>query len=385
METLKLYDGDAYATEFTATVSCCTPVTRNNETCFATVLDRTLFFPEEGGQSPDKGEINGIEVKDVQISEDVITHYLTSPVEVGSEVSGRINFKHRYSNMQQHSGEHIFSGLVASIYGFNNVGFHLSDNSVTMDYDGVLTAKDIEILENKVNEAIYKNIDILCEYPSPLVLANTEYRCKKELKGAIRIVTIPGYDCCACCAPHVKKTGEIGILKVIHLQNYKGGVRLHILCGERALAYFRESLDLIDSLTEVLTTGRENLKDNISSMKTEIQSLNTRLASVKQELLLKDISDIPEDAENVTLFKEKTDSFIMRNVLNKLTEKHKGVCSFFSGSDADGWTYFIGSKTADCREIQKKLASINARGGGKPEMVSGSVKASEAEIKKALA
>ncbi|MCR5824494.1 MAG: alanyl-tRNA editing protein [Lachnospiraceae bacterium] len=384
METIKLYDVDAYAVGFEATVISSEPAKRNGTDCWAVVLDRTLFFPEEGGQTPDKGVINGRDVIDVQISGNVITHYCLEHVLPGDNVHGLIDFKHRFSNMQQHSGEHIFSGLVHSIYGFNNVGFHLSDNSVTMDYDGVLTPEDIVLLEKKANEAIFNNIKIIKEYPSPEKLAEIDYRCKKELTGAVRIVTIPDYDCCACCAPHVGRTGEIGILKVIRLQNYKGGVRLHILCGERAMDYFRESLLLIDSLTEVMTTGRENLKDNILAMKTEIQSLSTKLANAKQELLLNELSSIPETQRDVTVFKEKTDSFIMRTVLNRLMEKHEGICSFFSGSEEEGWTYFIGSKTADCREVQKKLAAINARGGGKPEMVSGSVKASGEAILEAL-
>ncbi len=384
METIKLYDADAYAVDFEATVESCSPARRNGIDCYAVVLDKTLFFPEEGGQSPDKGVLNDTEVIDVQISKNIITHYTTSDFEIGSRVHGVIDFKHRFSNMQQHSGEHIFSGLVAKLYAFNNVGFHLSDNSVTMDYDGVLKKEDIDLLEKKVNEAIFKNIEIICEYPDPDKLGQMNYRCKKELSGAIRIVTIPGYDCCACCAPHVKKTGEIGILKVVSFQNYKGGVRLHILCGERALDCFRESLDLIDSLTDVMTTGRENLKDNIISMRDEIKSLSSKLANAKQELLLKELSDISETEKNVTLFKDKTDAFIIRNVLNRLTEKHEGVCSFFSGNEADGWTYFIGSRTVDCRDVQKKLAAIGARGGGKPEMVSGSIKASAEAIKQTL-
>ncbi len=384
METIKLYDENAYATDFTATVISCTPVKHGDQELYELILDRTLFFPEEGGQSPDQGTISGVEICDVQIKDNVISHFTKTPFDTGATVSGSIDFKHRFSNMQQHSGEHIFSGLVSSLYGFNNVGFHLSDNSVTMDYDGVLTAKDIDLLESKVNEAIYKNIEIITEYPDPNRLSSMDYRCKKELKGAIRIVTIPGYDCCACCAPHVKRTGEIGLLKVIHLQNYKGGVRLHILCGERAVNYFRESLYLIDSLTDAMTTGRENLKDNILSMKKELASLSTKLADAKQALLLKEFEDIPEDKKDVTIFKEKTDAFIMRNVLNRLTEKHEGYCSFFSGNDEEGYTYFIASKTLDSRELQKKLSLIGARGGGKPEMVSGSIKAAKEAIVNAL-
>lgn len=381
METIRVFDEMPYLTEDTAQVLSCEEVEHKGVRCYAVELNETIFFPEEGGQSPDKGTINGVEVLDVQVQDRCITHYLESPVS-GGVVRLKLDWEHRFSNMQQHSGEHIFSGLVHSLYGFENVGFHLSDNSVTMDFSGVLTAADVADIENKVNEAIYKNIEIETGYVDSAALAALEYRSKKELAGPVRIVTIPGYDTCACCAPHVKKTGEIGMLKVIHLQNYKGGVRIHILCGKRALLYYRESLQLIDGLTDFLTTGRENLKDNVEKLKGETISLSSKLLNARQELLYKELDSIPESQEDVVIFKEKTDNVIMRNAVNKLMTKHRGLIAFFSGSDEAGYSYILASESIDVRDWQKRLAEgLGAKGGGKPQMVQGNVMATEEKIK----
>ena len=217
--TKKLYDLDAYGTEFEAKVLTCEEVKKKDTTGYAVTLDQTLFFPEEGGQSPDQGTINGISVLDVQIKKDVIIHTLAAPVEVGSTVKGKIDWKHRFYNMQQHSGEHIFSGLVHSRFGYENVGFHLSDQTVTMDFNGVLSEADVAEVEYAVNEAIIKNIPIEVTFPTKEELETLDYRSKIEIEGQVRIVKIPGYDVCACCAPHVKRTGEIGMLKVLNVQS----------------------------------------------------------------------------------------------------------------------------------------------------------------------
>ncbi len=385
METIRLFDAEPYLTESKALVLSCDMVEKEGKKYFLVCLDQTIFFPEEGGQSPDKGYINGIQVLDVQVKDRVITHYLEKPLTVGEEVVLTLDWEHRFSNMQQHSGEHIFSGLVHSIYGFENVGFHLSDNSVTMDFNGVLEDTDVALIEEKVNEAIFKNIAISAEYMDADRLAALKYRSKKELTGPVRIVTVPGYDICACCAPHVQRTGEIGLLKVIHLQNYKGGVRIHILCGKRALAYYRESLLLIDSLTDFLTTGRENLLENVQKLKGETISLSSRLLNAKQELLNSELMAIPETKADVILFKEKTDNVIVRNAVNFLMTKHEGLIGFFAGSDATGYSYILASQKEDVRDVQKKLAEkLGAKGGGKPQMVQGNVTAGETEIRKAL-
>lgn len=386
MATIRLFDEDAYLKTGTAKVIFCEQVTRNDETLFACILDKTIFFPEEGGQSPDKGTINGIDVIDVQVKDRVITHYLKESIAVGAEVELLLDFNHRFSNMQHHSGEHIFSGLVNKLYGFENVGFHLSDNSVTMDFNGVLTEDDLRKIERKVNEVITENVEIIAGYVDDETLKTLNYRSKKELDGPIRIVNITGYDICACCAPHVKRTGEIGMLKIVHCMNYKGGVRINILCGFRALEYYRESLALIDTLTNSLTTGRENLIKHITKLKDDNYSLTGDLFKAKQELLNKELENIPAEQENVFIFKDNTDSAIMKNAVNALTEQRNGVVAFFSLNSEGEYTYMLASKERDVREIQKLLAErYGAKGGGKPNMINGKVKASETDIREMLA
>ncbi|MGN0428066.1 MAG: alanyl-tRNA editing protein [Agathobacter sp.] len=384
-ETLRLYDADAYAVEFDATVVSCETVTKNEKNVYQVILDQTLFFPEEGGQSPDMGTIDGVEVVDVQIKKNIITHTLTKPLSVGQKVHGKIDWTHRFYNMQQHSAEHIFSGLVHSRFGYNNVGFHLSDQIVTMDFDGVLTPEEISDIEYAVNEAITKNIEVKVSFPSKEELAKIEYRSKIEIEGQVRIVEIPGYDICACCAPHVRRTGEIGMLKVMSVQNYKGGVRISVLSGFRALLAFREKAQIITELMNLLTCGQENLVENISKQKTVNQSLKSQLVNAKQALMEYKLKELPKDLKQVLLFEKDLDSNGARNAVNKLVENYDGLCGVFCGDDAGGYSYVIGSKTMDCKEIANLLREkLSARGGGSPAMIQGSVTATEEQIKNVL-
>ena len=283
--TKKLYDLDAYGTEFEAKVLTCEEVKKKDTTGYAVTLDQTLFFPEEGGQSPDQGTINGISVLDVQIKKDVIIHTLAAPVEVGSTVKGKIDWKHRFYNMQQHSGEHIFSGLVHSRFGYENVGFHLSDQTVTMDFNGVLSEADVAEVEYAVNEAIIKNIPIEVTFPTKEELETLDYRSKIEIEGQVRIVTIPGYDVCACCAPHVKRTGEIGMLKVLNVQSYKGGVRISILCGFRALLEFRKKAEVLSELSAKLSANQEGLGEAVDKLKNTNQAMKAKLAAANEKMM----------------------------------------------------------------------------------------------------
>ena len=285
INTVRLYDRDAYARVFEATVISCEEITKEDRRLYEVVLDQTLFFPEEGGQSPDKGVINDIQVTDVQINNEIITHYLESAIPAGSKVMGRIDWAHRFNNMQQHSGEHVFSGIVHKKFGYDNVGFHLSDQVVTMDFNGVLTAEQGAEIEWEVNQAIAQNVEIVISYPSKDELASIKYRSKIDIEGQVRIVTVTGYDVCACCAPHVRRTGEIGGLKVMSLHNYKGGVRISILCGLRALEAFREKCSIVSDLTSFLTTGQENLVTTVQKLKASNQSLSSELSAAKQQLL----------------------------------------------------------------------------------------------------
>lgn len=395
-ETIKLYDGDAYATEFEADIISCEP-NKADDKRFDIILNQTLFFPEEGGQSPDMGILGGYRVVDVQIKNGVITHTVETSagdccevekeaeLAAGVHVQGKIDWQHRFYNMQQHSGEHIFSGIVHSRFGFENVGFHLSDSVVTMDFSGVISPEDIAEVEHEVNVAISKNIPIEVTYPSRAELAQLEYRSKIEIEGQVRIVTVPGYDVCACCAPHVKRTGEIGMLKVMNYQNYKGGVRVSILCGFRALEAFRQKCDIISELMGIFTTNQEAIVDNVTKLKAVNQSLKSELGTAKSALLDYKVAELPADTDNAVLFECGIDTNTARNCVNALVEKYSGFSAFFMGNDEEGYSFIIGSKNADCNTVAAALRNkLGARGGGKPVMVQGSVKAVKSEIEEVL-
>lgn len=382
METKRLFDINAYDTEFEGTVISCEKV----ENGFLVELDQTLFFPEEGGQSPDKGMLDGCKVLDVQIDKSGrITHFLEEELPVGKHVAGQISWDHRFSNMQQHSGEHIFSGTVNRLYGYNNVGFHLSDQIVTMDFDGVLSDEDVEKVEHLVNEVIVSNLPIQVTYPTKEELEQLEYRSKIEIEGQVRIVSIEGVDVCACCAPHVKHTGEIGMLKVMSIQSYKGGVRISILCGFRALEAFKEKSRVIADLSGVLTTGQDKLLESVTKLKNQTMTLNNQLMGAKQKLLSITLEAIPKGQRDVLLFEGELEDAVIRTGVNILLEKHEGICGIFSGNEIDGYKFILGSKNVDCRQIAKMLREkLQARGGGSPAMIQGFTAATKSQILDAL-
>lgn len=385
-KTVRLYDTDAYKTEFEAEVLACEEVETKEKKVYQVWLDQTLFFPEEGGQSPDMGFINGVEVLDVQIRDEVITHTLAAPLAVGTTVKGVVDWKHRFYNMQQHSGEHIFSGIVHNRFGYDNVGFHLSDSIVTMDFNGVISSEDLEKIETEANQAIIENIPVEVSFPTKEELKTLEYRSKIEIEGQVRIVTIPGYDVCACCAPHVRRTGEIGMLKVMNVQSYKGGVRISILCGFRALEAFRQKADIITELMAQFSTNQEALVENVTKLKNTNQTMKNQLASAKQELMEYKVAAIPEDSENAILFESDLDTPVVRNVVNGLVEKFTGICAVFVGNDESGYQFIIGSKNKDCRQIAAALREkLSARGGGSDKMIQGSIAAKQLQIEECLA
>ena len=381
VKTTEIYYEDAYIDEFDATVTSCAEGDKGN---FFVCLDRTCFFPEQGGQTPDIGEIvdeagTTHKVSYVSVSDGIVTHVIDGAIPEGTKVHGRIDWAHRFGNMQQHTGEHIFSGIVHSLFGYDNVGFHLSDAEVTMDYNGPLSPADIDMVELKANEVIWKNLEVLCCFPSDEELAGMDYRSKKELTGDIRIVTIPGVDICACCAPHVTRTGEIGILKVIKTQNYKGGIRVNILCGKRALEYIRQDQKVVSDLTNLLTTGRDRLKDSVGKMSDDIYALKGQAASLREKLLTYELSEIDPNLKDVFLIKEEgLDKTLLRNTVNGLCASHSGFFGVFSGSDETGYKYVIagGSDGLDASAVQAVLKNeFGARGGGSPAMVQGSLPA----------
>ncbi len=381
--TKKLYYESAYETEFDGKVLSCEEFSDKGDILYSVVLDRTLFFPEEGGQTPDIGTIDGIEVKDVQIKDEIITHILAAPLKVGSTVHGKIDFAHRFSNMQQHTGEHIISGLANRLYGYDNVGFHLSDNEVTMDFNGPLTEKDIEKLEQLANEAIIKNIELRISYGTKEELKDIPYRSKKEIDGITRLVEIPGVDICACCAPHVKSTGEIGILKITEFHPHRGGMRLHILCGYRLLDEIRRKDKVIASVVAELTTSEDKLAESIKKMKADNQTLSFKLSLAKETLLRERFAAMGE-TQNAVFFEEDLEVNTARRIANGFAEKVAGYVALFCGRDGS-YTFVICSKHMNCNEVAGVLRKeLAAKGGGTPDMVCGSVTATREDILRIL-
>lgn len=387
--TRKLYDEDAYRTEFEAVVK--RAETRPDGRCDV-VLDQTAFFPEEGGQYPDRGTLDGFPVEDVQIADGEI-HHIVGPVRPAAEstptahftagrtVSGRIDWADRYSKMQMHSGEHIFSGLVYKRFGYDNIGFHLSPSEMTMDFEGKIPEEALAEIESEANRAVYENVKTRVIFPTPDERENMQYRSKLDLKGKVRIVIFPGYDACACCAPHVRSTAEIGLIKVISSQNWKGGTRVRLACGKRAFEYLRKEHAELNRTARFLSAANDEVYDLAVRAKNENQRLKSELKKAEGQLLEAKAGSVPPEAENVVLFSEEADPKAARDVINKLVLKHPGYCAVFTKRDKGGWSFIVGSSNKDCRDVSALLRErFGARGGGKPEMVQGSVEAGRGEI-----
>lgn len=378
----KIFYEDVNITNFTATVVSCEPEADRR---FRILLDATAFFPEEGGQTADKGTINGLPVLDVQIKQDLIYHFLEVPLPAGTVVTGQVDRTQRFDFMQQHSGEHIISGLVHEQFGYNNVGFHLSVNEVTLDFDGTLTAEDISLIEQRANEVIWKNLPVEISYPSKDELAALSYRSKIEIEGQVRIVTIPGVDVCACCAPHVSSTGAIGMIKITSCQSHRGGVRLTIVCGGRALADYNRKLTSVTAVSVALSAKQDGIADAVVKLKEDIRLKQERINQLQAEYLTLCLSTLPapSESEHAILFTDRMDTIALRNTVNELTSRYSGWCAIFSGSEADGWQFIIGSSSKDCDALAKRLRQeLSARCGGGKAMIQGSVTATKEQVRK---
>ena len=374
--TVKLYDEDSRLRSFEARVLRCEPAGN----AWAVTLDRTAFFPEGGGQAADTGTLGGGRVLDVQEQNGEIVHTLPSPLPVGETVTGLLDWELRFRRMQNHSGEHLLSGLVHRTYGYRNVGFHLGDGDVTVDFDGELDREQLDELETAVNLAIAENVPIRCWYPSAEELAALDYRSKLELTENVRLVRIEGYDLCACCAPHVSRTGEIGSLRILDHMRHRGGIRLHLLCGMDALEDARARYRATLAISGLLSVPQLDTPAAVRRVLDELEETKRALGDARRQLLQLKASAIPASEGNICIFEPELDPLSLRELVNAGMEKTPMLCAAFSGTDGD-WKYIIGSRTADLRTAAKEInAAIGGRGGGRPEMIQGSCTASRRAI-----
>ena len=376
--TEKLYDKDSYLKEFQATVVSCE---QKNETTWRITLDKTVFFPEGGGQTGDSGWLNDVKVTDTREKNGVIYHETKAPLEVGTKVAGKIDFAIRFDKMQQHTGEHILSGIVCSTYNYNNVGFHLSSEITTLDFDGELSEEQIRELEIRVNQAIHENIPVQVKFPTKAELAEMDYRSKIEIEGQVRIVEIPGIDRCACCAPHVKTTAEVGLLKIQSCDRHRGGCRLTIVCGMRALKDYQQKQESVGKVSAALSAKPEKIAEAVEHLQEQQAKLREQLNHIQAMYLQEKLDKIHAEDQCICIFEEALDSIAMRNFVNGAMERCDGICGAFIGNDEKGYHYILGSKELDVREISKQLnAKFNGKGGGKPQMVQGSLNGTKKEI-----
>ena len=380
MPTIKLYENDSYIKNFSATVISC----EEKDGAFLVILDKTAFFPEGGGQDADKGTINGLNVLDVQIKDDIIYHKLEKNLEIGATVECSIDWDTRFSRMQNHTGEHIVSGVIHRNFGYNNVGFHMNDSLVTFDVDGPLTDDDIKLVEKKANQAIYANNTINAIYPTPEELDNYDYRSKLDITEGVRLIEIENTDLCACCAPHVAKTGEVGIIKIISYIPYKKGTRIEMLCGTLALEDYQNLHTTNKAIMNMLSAKRfetpdsvERIQNELGSARAENKKLLGELATLKMEKHIKD--------NKVCVFIDGASYDELRNCSNALIEEHE-FCYLFSNTDENNYIYVVSSKEQNVRDLVQNLnKAFNGKGGGRDTYAQGKVTTTKEEILKYLA
>lgn len=377
--TIQLYNQDVYTKKFTAKVLSCRKASERE--LYEVILDRTAFFPEGGGQYGDVGWISGIRVVDTQEKNGEIIHYTEAHLQEETTVEGELDWNIRFSRMQQHTAEHILSGLVHDRFGYQNVGFHLGDDLCTMDFNGPITKEEMEEIEQEANKAVYKNIPVQILYPSEDELKGMEYRSKIEIDGQVRIVLIPGYDQCACCATHVGSTGEIGQIKIIAMMNYKGGVRVTMVSGNRALADHEKREKDMKEISFLLSAKEDELPDAVRRLKEENENQKHQLVELSLKLISLKALQIPEGGDYQCLFETDLDQTGIRELMNRVLERDIAVCGVFL-KRADQYQYVIGSRGKDIRDLGKKLnEKFYGRGGGKPAMIQGSLSGEENEIK----
>lgn len=380
--TKKLYNSQPYEKQFHGVVT----QVREKEGVWEVALDQTLFFPEEGGQVCDMGTLNGEEVADVQIEQDVLWHRMKGEcaLKPGQEVTGTIDFARRYDLMQQHTGEHILSGTIYRNFGYANVGFHCSTDIVTVDVGGPLTEEEILRMEKEANEAVQRNAAIVVSYPTTEEQKELTYRSKKEIEGELRIVTIEGIDCCACCAPHVQRTGEVGSIQIVNWENYKGGVRLEIKCGMRAIKDACGKRAVLKQLNKQLSSKTEELPSAVERLLNENLQLKGELARLQEQLLDVKANEIPQQ-ERIILVEEGLEGANHRKFVNLLMTKASLLTAVLVPIGENGFRYIIASDQLDLKALQEQLKlQFEAKGGGKAPMIQGTLYGEQEEILKFL-
>lgn len=378
----KLYYDSAYIKEFEAQVLSC----QEGKKGWEITLSATAFYPEGGGQPADTGLLGNVRVTDVHEKDGQVVHYTDGPLPVGEMVRGVIDWDRRFQHMQEHSGEHLVSGLIHQRFGYDNVGFHMGTDEVTIDFNGVLEWGDLMAIEEKANGMIWENLEISAVYPEKDELDAMEYRSKKELTGAVRIVSIPGGDVCACCGTHVERTGEIGLVKFLSMIHYKGGVRISLLCGKRAVEDYERKRDQVQKISVLLSTRPGEISRAVEKLKDEEAKLQEKLVVAYDKLIASEVRDIKEGDGDIFILEPDFEAIQLRHLVNRLLEEKKGRTVLALGGAAEGsFLYVLGSRDGDMRRLSRELNGLlNGRGGGSAQMAQGTFFATKDQLQAIL-
>lgn len=377
MTTDRLYYKDVYQTEFQAEVLEC----REWKNGYSIRLSATAFYPEGGGQPYDTGTLNEAAVREVHERDGEIWHDTDAPLEPGLTVIGKINWARRFDLMQQHSGEHMVSGVIHALYGYDNVGFHMGSDVITIDFNGILEKEDLARVEEQVNNWIWKDLPVRVSFPSPEELAEMPYRSKKELTGSIRIVEFPEVDCCACCGLHVTRTGEIGAVKLLSAEKFRSGVRVEMISGRRVIACLNQIREQNQKISVLLSARPDQTARAVERLSEENFRLKGRLMAA-EEKIFHTFAEQLAGRGDVLLLQKGLDPDGVRKLAVAVMEQCGGTCAVFSENEDGSARYAVGKKDGDLREFVRALnETLQGRGGGKPFFAQGSVQAPEEQIR----
>lgn len=378
----KLYYDSPYIKEFEAVVLSC----ENGKKGYEVILDQTAFYPEGGGQPTDTGRINGVQVLEVHEKNGTVIHFLEAPLTVGAFVVGEIDWERRFIHMQEHSGEHLVSGLIHERFGYDNVGFHMGTEEITIDFNGLIEWDELMEIERKANAIIWENREIYADFPPKEELAALDYRSKKELTGDVRIVKIPGGDVCACCGTHVKYTGEIGFVKFLSMIHYKGGVRITLLCGKRAVDDYEKKREEAQKISMLLSAKPTEISLAVEKMKGELSRLQEKLSECYRGMIEEKVAKLNVENGSVYVIEKDFAAQHLRLMANRILEEKKAKTILALSEHKPGeYLYILASQEDDMRLLSRELnGELSGRGGGSVQMAQGTFFAQEMEILAAL-
>ena len=378
--TEKLYYADGYLHEFDARILRLETFRGNT----AIVLDKTAFFPEGGGQPGDSGSIGDVFVIDTQIEQGIIYHIVKDPgnIDVTGTVRCAVDFQKRFARMQAHTGEHIVSGIAHAMFGVNNVGFHMDDTVMTVDFDHRLSKEQLNDLELSANECVYGNAEVVSWYPADSELNSISFRSKIDDLEHPRIVTIRGYDQCACCAVHVARTGEVGIIKILTAVSHRGGVRLTLICGITAYRDYVMKHAHTLRIADLLASKHGETDAAVERQLQKEKDLRWQLQQRTDALIAYVKKNEPQTTGNRVFCFEKFDPETLKTAAVSLKEICGGLCVVISGDDRKGYYFAITSASVNVNCFTKTIVSaLNGSGGGRFDVIQGRFHATESEIK----